>query len=176
MKRLNYIYTIQTKKKPTAPGCWDYLDIEIFKEGIKIGEYQRNYSTNYNDWCPFEFKGKEYALYSHDYETVSIMSLPDCKLIAEHNSGFCPVDFAIPDIEDEYFIKFPYAIVAGCCWGDDSGGWKLEAVFILSNKEEYNELDSVCKNALDYLCNEWDYVLILKGAKLTEEQQKSSRV
>ena len=97
----------------------------------------------YNTFYPFEWDGKEYALYSHDYETVSLMSLPNCKLIAEHASGFCPVDFAIPldaDSEgggdswfnsselDEDDVIEKIALVADCVWGDDSGGWKIQAV------------------------------------------------
>lgn len=137
MKKLNKKYTINTTTEETKPGCWNYLNVEILCDGVKIGEYKRNYHALYNTFYPFEWNGKEYALYSHDYETVSLMSLPDCKLIAEHESGFCPVDFAIPlesgilfnsnDLEKTDFMG-KFALVAGCVWGDDSGGWKIQAI------------------------------------------------
>lgn len=135
MKKLDNKYTVVNVSKPTEPGCWNYLDIDILCDGKKIGEYKRNYYAFYNTFYPFEWKEKEYALYSHDYQTVSLMSLPDCKLIAEHASGFCPVDFAIPqdelfdsnELEKTDFIG-KFALVAGCVWGDDSGGWKIQAV------------------------------------------------
>jgi len=138
MKKLDKKYTINTTKEETKPGCWNYLNVEILCGENKVGEYKRNYHTLYNTFYPFEWKEKEYALYSHDYQTVSLMSLPDCKLIAEHASGFCPVDFAIPrDDSDDFFrsedlketdFMGTFALVAGCVWGDDSGGWKIEAV------------------------------------------------
>lgn len=140
MKRLNDKYTIKTKKVETKPGCWNYLNVEIFNGEEKVGEYQRNYSSMYNTFYPFEWNGKEYALYSHDYQTVSLMSLPDCKLIAEDTESiFCPVDFNVPDPDgsNDYWKEEDLnedapirnmAIVAGCVWGDDSGGWKIQAV------------------------------------------------
>jgi len=143
MKKLNN-YTITKTTIPTKPGCWDVLKIEVLKDDQRVGEYGRNYRSFYNTFYPFEWRGKEYALYSHNYTTVSLMSLPDCKLIAEHDSGFCPVDFTIPrdidspdsgdsywdegEIEDKSSLIANMAIVAGCHWGDDSGGWKLKAV------------------------------------------------
>ena len=136
MKRLlNKKYSVKTSEVKNGEGCWSSLKVEIFQGDNKIGEYLRNYSCLYNTFYPFEWNGKDYALYSQDYETVSLMSLPDCKLISEHNSGFCPVDFCIPDQnedcledvdENSYFANM--AIVSGCVWGDDSGGWKIKAV------------------------------------------------
>lgn len=135
MKRLKN-YTVKTSDISNGHGYCNSLLVEILKDGIKIGEYTRNYHSMYNTFYPFKWKEKEYALYSHDYETVSLMSLPDCQLIVEHNSGFCPVDFSVPndyDYWDESKLDpnskiANLAIVAGCVWGDDSGGWKLEAI------------------------------------------------
>jgi len=136
MKKLNY--TTKNLKKENNTGCWDSLIVEIYKDDNKVGEYIRNYFAMYNTFYPFELNEKEYALYSHNYQTVSLMSLPDCKLIAEHASGFCPVDFAIPREDgDDYFMSEhlkendfmgKFAVAAGCVWGDDSGGWKIQAV------------------------------------------------
>lgn len=134
MKMSNY--TVKTSKVENDPGCWNSLAVEVYNGENKVGEYLRNYHCMYNTFYPFEWKGKEYALYSPDYQTVSLMSLPDCKLIAEHASGFCPVDFTVPK-EDDFFspdelsetdFMGTLALVAGCVWGDDSGGWKIEAI------------------------------------------------
>ncbi len=137
MKRLlNKKYNVKTSEVKTKEGCWSCLKVEIFQGKNKIGEYKRNYPSLFNTFYPFEWNGKDYALYSPDYETTSLMTLPACKLISKHNSGFCPVDFCVPDDEKFYDVdeidKDSYianmAIVAGCAWGDDSGGWKIKAV------------------------------------------------
>ena len=47
-------------------------------------------------------------MYSQDYETTSIMSLPDCKHIADTNSGFCPVDYFVPEFKEFYFEQKYY--------------------------------------------------------------------
>lgn len=99
IKGLKQRYTTTCTSIPTRPGCWDVLNVEIFDNGEKIGEYKRNYSSFYNTFFPFEKNGKHYALYSKDYQTTSVMSLPDCQHIADTESYFCPVDFYVPDFE-----------------------------------------------------------------------------
>ncbi len=114
-------YFTKTVQVPTKPGCWNYLKVEIFMndeiaayEGgtivtrtipVKIGEYERNYSSMMETFHPFEQNGKHYALYSPEYTATRIMSLPDCKDIGgeESNSfGFCPVEYAVWHDQEEY--------------------------------------------------------------------------
>lgn len=186
-------YIVKTEKKPTGKNTWDVMTVSIFlKEGeteTKIGEYGRNYHSFMNTFCPFVKNGKEYALYSKDYQTTSVMSLPDCKHIADSKPGFCPVDFFVPDFEEFYITKQFYkeeiekgkdtdnhcsnslkrmeeeeklintrALVAGCVWGDDSGGWKVEMIDIseiengkisLTDELGYFQLPSTAGNLKD---------------------------
>jgi len=170
-------YFIKTTKKENSPGTWNSLICEVFQKNddgteLKIGEYLRNYSSLYDTFFPFKHKGKEYALYSKSYTTTSVMSLPDCKHIADDDKKvFCPTGYFVPDFEeygedmtwyeqrmtedrqkgDERGVKYwqgvideqiknkqiagKYALVSGCVWGDDSGGWKV-CLLDLSEVEE----------------------------------------
>lgn len=99
-------FTKKTEIK-TGKDTWSKYLIEIYTNDesgveIKCGEYERNYSSFMNTFVPFIKNGKEYALYSKEYETTSVMSLPDCKHIADTESGFCPVDFYVPDFKRFY--------------------------------------------------------------------------
>lgn len=161
-------FTVKTSPVPTKPGCWDHTLVEIYDGDAKVGEYTRNYGgyAETTFW-PFQRLGQWYALYSRDYPTTSLMSLPDCKHLANTESGFCPTDFYVPDAdwsmslecEDKVLrqciagqegkpaeerhgnydrwvraleklpAKFTkigaFGLVAGCHWGDDSGGMKV---------------------------------------------------
>lgn len=100
-------FTVKTTSIPSRPGCWNILKVEIFCFNKKIGEYQRGYSSFFNTFCPFEQDGKWYALYSADYTTTRVMSLPDCKDLGGEKSdsyGFCPVDYYVPRYKN-MFIK-----------------------------------------------------------------------
>jgi hypothetical protein len=132
------------------------LLVGVFDENDnKIGEYTRNYQSLYNTFEVFKQKGKWLALFSADYETTSIMELPSCKVLGNNNTGFCPVDFYVPNY---YWHKFEvngkdesgyvneintleeidseslkvddlkyhdFGFIAGCYWGDDSS-WKIQ--------------------------------------------------
>lgn len=93
------------------PGTWNSLRVGIFQrpEGAKeisdtdtqIGEYVRNYSSLMRTFHPFQLRGKWYALYSKDYTSTRLMSLPDCTDIGGEDrsqGGFCPVDFWVPPL------------------------------------------------------------------------------
>lgn len=84
----------------TKPGCWNYLDIGIFKNGEQVGYYQRNYSSLHKTFYPFIANdGQWYALYSKDYTATRIMRLSDCKDMGGeegNGAGFCPVEFYVP--------------------------------------------------------------------------------
>jgi hypothetical protein len=114
-------YFVKTSDVPTRPGCWNYLKVEVFMNEeqpvyengqmvtkvvpVKIGEYERNYSSLMNTFHPFEQNGKHYALYSPKYTATRIMSLPDCKDIGREEPssfGFCPVEYAVWHDEEEY--------------------------------------------------------------------------
>lgn len=100
-------------------GYWRYLRVGIFQrpeadikvEGyseplvsdtdVQIGEYQRNYSSLYRTFHPFQLRGKWYALYSKEYTATRVMSLPDCKDLGGEEReqwGFCPTDYWVPGL------------------------------------------------------------------------------
>jgi hypothetical protein len=106
-------------KKDNGQGYWNYLNVGVFQRpeadlkvsgyseplvsdtDVLIGEYQRNYSTMYRTFHPFQLRGKWFALYSKDYTATRIMSLPDCKDIGGEEReqwGFCPTDFWVPGL------------------------------------------------------------------------------
>lgn len=115
--------------------------LEVAEDGTQtqIGEFFRNYGAMYNTWEPFEQDGKCYALFSPHYTGTSVMSLPDCKVIASELDsayGFCPTGFYVPTdmrtyIDDTDPAPLPeewqgkFGFVCGCVWGDDTT-WKIE--------------------------------------------------
>lgn len=159
-------YITRTTEIKTGKGTWSKLNVEILMAGPEgdyavIGSYERNYSSIYNTFFPFEKNGKHYALYSKDYQATSVMSLPDCKHLGSTNDfDFCPVDYYVPDFTEFLEMKKFYeeriakgddkkhwamsleewhkeralvgtkALVSGCVWGDDSGGWKVHMLDI----------------------------------------------
>lgn len=119
-------YKVQTTEVKSRDGCWNTLQVDIFEnkeDGYeKIGGYERGYANLFNTFVPFIQRGKEYALYSINYTTTSIMRLPSCEYVCgeERNSyGFCPVDYYVP-YEPDCGIHGDFGFVAGCIWGDDS--------------------------------------------------------
>jgi hypothetical protein len=112
-------YAKVLNKKDNGKGYWNYLNVGIFQRAeadttvrgytkpqisagdVQIGEYQRNYSTMYRTFHPFELRGKWYALYSKDYTSTRIMALPSCKDLGGEERdqwGFCPVDYWVPGL------------------------------------------------------------------------------
>lgn len=93
------------------PNEWKGLKIGVFQaendKEEQIGEYERNYSTLFNTFLPFQQNGRDFALYSPDYTATRIMELPSCKDIGgeePHSQGFCPTDYFVPTyIEQETF-------------------------------------------------------------------------
>ena len=115
-----------------------------------VGSYERNYHSLYKTFFPFVGQdGLWYALYSPNYTTTRVMSLPDCKDIAGDEPsahGFCPVDFFVPYLDGNLLISEDggetkladgglafcpsahlgkFGFVSGCVWGDDSS-WKVQ--------------------------------------------------
>jgi hypothetical protein len=154
-------YFLKTEKIDNGSGSWNYVKCEIYSKNndgseTRCGEYIRKYSSYAEEtFSPFTMNGKDYALYSSDYTTVRVMSLPDCIDIGgreKSSNGFCPVEIYIPrytyikdyegerrdwvffenstaDVsgEEKYDRYAPFAIMIGCVWGDDSS-WKYRFI------------------------------------------------
>lgn len=126
-------YRVEATQKASRPGCWDILDVSIFKGETEIGKYERGYPSLFNTFLPFVgVDGEQYALYSADYTCTRVMKLPSCEdwCGEEPNGfGFCPTGYHIPLIESwedpNKFSHAPFGFVSGCVWGDD-GSWKVE--------------------------------------------------
>jgi hypothetical protein len=125
LQRRAPFYAKVLNKKDNGKGYWEYLNVGIFQRpeadlkvkgyseplvsgtDVQIGEYQRNYSSMMRTFHPFQMTGatrstpRWYALYSKDYTSTRIMSLPDCKDIGGEERdqwGFCPTDFWVPGL------------------------------------------------------------------------------
>ncbi len=141
------MYTLNTTKIEGVSGAWATTLCEIMLDGEKVGEYKRHYPSYAQEtFFPFEVDGEWYALYSENYQTISLMKLPDCVDILSKESKeqlfhFCPIGVYIPKIiykTYEYNGEFigcwsknengtdfcEMAFLLGCVWGDDSS-WKL---------------------------------------------------
>ena len=157
------MYTAQVlESKEITPGCWNVLRVGVFDEnGNQVGEYERNYHNLYETFFPFKKGDKWYALYSRDYTSTRVMSLPDCKDLGGEERdtwGFCPVEYYVPYEEHEgefdTFEAHPeMGLVAGCVWGDDCS-WKIqyldlskveEGIIKRDNRFGYIELPSDMK-------------------------------
>ena len=99
-------YSLKISKIDNGPGKWQSNLCEVLNEkGEKLGSYIRYYdSFSKNTFAPFEYNGKEYALISSDYQTISVITLPDCKIYELKEEckkqlfHFCPVSIYIPKI------------------------------------------------------------------------------
>jgi len=100
-------------KIDNSKGCWKSLNVgvfEIIKQGdqkieTQIGEYNRNYSSLMDTFCPFKLGNSWYALYSKHYMYTRVMSLPDCKDLGgeedsnvEYKNHFCPMEYYVPTV------------------------------------------------------------------------------
>ncbi len=142
------IFTTENIATQSDPGSFFYISSE---EDVKIGEYTRNYSNFYDTFYPFTYNGRDYALYSSNYDETRLMELPSCiNLGAEESRGFCPTQYYIPKYSiftGEYTEQKIYGLsddfketeklsplqyenfgfVAGCVWGDD---WSYKIEFL----------------------------------------------
>lgn len=101
---MNY-HVKELEKIEIKPGCWNYLRIGVFLDDVQIGEFQKNYHSHaIKTFAPFERNGQWHALYTEDYQHLSVMSLPDCKKIGDEKSSFCPVEVYIPQYQT---YKYP---------------------------------------------------------------------
>lgn len=118
-------YYTKVKEVPKGPGNWSHLDVKVFEarngEERQIGSYERNYSSFFKTFLPFELGGEWYALYSPRYTATRVMKLPSCEDIGgeeENAYGFCPTAFWVPKLKEDGLGVFGF--VTGCVWGDDS--------------------------------------------------------
>lgn len=93
-----------------GPGIWNGLRVGVFRvqdgKEERIGEYSRNYGTNFDCFFPFRRNGADFALYSPDYTCTRVMALPACKDIggeAPEGGGFCPVEYYVPSFVRQEF-------------------------------------------------------------------------
>jgi hypothetical protein len=115
----------------TKPGSWHSLEVEVVRNADRkvVGTYRRDYPQLFRTFHPFVVAGRDLALYSPDYTATRVMELPSCRDIGGETpiaSGFCPVDYYIPQSESREPLS-PYGFVAGCVWGDDST-WKIQVL------------------------------------------------
>lgn len=148
-------YFVECSQIKNRKGCWNSTKVEIFQhhddEKKKIGEYIRNYgSRGEKTFCPFRQDDKEFALISDHYTRTKVISLPDCKDVAEEpidGFGFCPVEFYVPDDDDEDVwvdegVNGRFGFIAGCVWGDDSS-WKIR--FLDLSKIQEGIIENDCR-------------------------------
>lgn len=129
----------------SPPRTWKKVHVEVFDQGRKVGEFDRNYNM-LGTFEPFRQGDRDYALVSPHYTAISLMDLRTGEIIGgeEPNSnGFCPVGFYVPDWWDVHDgrvlpgslwwtpdYEWPagdFGFVWGCVWGDDSS-WKVQHV------------------------------------------------
>jgi len=111
---------------PVGEGRRGTLKVEVVEEAetTVVGSYLRNYPAFFDTFCPFKKGGKDFALYSPDYTTTRVMSLPSCADLGGEEpatGGFCPVDYFVPADPDTGEAG-DLGFVAGCIWGDDTSG------------------------------------------------------
>lgn len=102
-------FHVKTKSVDNGPGVWKYTLVEVYDGDKKIGEYQRNYgSFGEETFYPFKQGDQWYALYSTDYTSTRVMTLPDCKDYCGEDPdswGFCPTELWVPYYESEPVYK-----------------------------------------------------------------------
>ena len=137
-------FYIKTEEIKNGEGYWSYTKVTIFdkeQNDKQIGEYTRNYH-GHTDGTFFPFKNKKgewFALYSEVYHATYVMSLPDCKKIAEcttarvgnkfDSSGFCPVGYYVPFVsawEMAWGDKFPDKPATEILWTDPESEGEMD--------------------------------------------------
>jgi hypothetical protein len=132
------------------PCSWNYTLVEIFTNNTKVGQYVRNYPHILHTFCPFHYRGTDYALISRDFLRTSIIRLPDCKYIASvgaHN--FQPVCYHVPMISPEMIGQYDqygheiigpnvsWALVAGTYYKSDQRYFQVQCIDMGNLKAGY---------------------------------------
>lgn len=107
-------FRITTESVQNQPGTWNSTKVTIYRDsmydigsnvyrqGLKIGEYLRNYSSyGFETFCPFQIGEDWYALYSASYTATRVMKLHEDRIEdwcgeESHSNGFCPVEIYVP--------------------------------------------------------------------------------
>jgi len=163
-------YFTREESVTTKPGCWDVLDVKIFRKGEdgkedQVGFYRRDYGDMFRTFHPFVKGDKEYALYSDDYTRTAVMELPSCRFVCGEEGdtfGFCPVDFYVPNKEEDELIgerglDGSFGFVAGCIWGDDCT-WKVQ----------WLDLSGIEKGIIRRDSKKLGYISIFRGLSLRQ--------
>lgn len=115
-------FTIQVKLVANKPGQWESSEVTVYLQRpedaapISVGSYRREYPSYVEQtFCPFSTEdGTWYALYSHDYNTLSLARLTGgFTHLHSLNDHFCPVEVGVPFI---YEVK------------NADGEWRIEEV------------------------------------------------
>jgi hypothetical protein len=124
---------------------WDTSIVRIFDGETEVGNYARNYGTfGVETFEPFEQNGKWYALYSRDYTSTRVMTLPDCQDIGgeeEKSNGFCPVELWVP--------RYKSLTASNRVTGDVRENWRFESY------AEQQEFDSLARPGEDISLGPW---------------------
>ena len=109
-----YAETIENKN----PGGWGNLVIGVYQQDEKDGEkkllgtYERNYSTNFNNFSYCRKGDRFFALYSPNYTSTRVMEIfpgngfKDIGGEEKAGGGFCPTDLYIPQVREYIFEQF----------------------------------------------------------------------
>lgn len=127
-------YTLKTLPIDNGSGHWKSTLCHIFCDEVEIGSYlYRYYNSAEKIFQPFNINGKDYAIISTDYTTVSFITLPDCTPVVltdeskENLSDHCPVECWIPrykeirtEYEAEMILGHPSGVKDFYVYFDDS--------------------------------------------------------
>lgn len=94
-------FYVKTEAKPNpVPTVMGTTLVSIYEGDQYLGSYERMFpALGESTFYPFESGTRWYALYSADYTTTRLMSLPECQDLGGEEPiphGFCPVEFYVP--------------------------------------------------------------------------------
>jgi hypothetical protein len=121
-------FQVRTDSKPNPrPEVMPTTIVSIFEGDQFLGSYEHLFPAyGASTFCPFQHGDRWYALYSADYTTTRMMSLPECQDLGgeEPNpSGFCPVEYYVPR----------YRVVS---WGHPAAG-KTYVSYLFDNADRF---------------------------------------
>jgi hypothetical protein len=94
-------FQVRTETKPNPrPRVMSTTIVSIYGGEQFLGSYEHLFPAyGESTFCPFQHDDRWYALYSADYTTTRVMSLPECRDLGGEEptpSGFCPVEYYVP--------------------------------------------------------------------------------
>jgi len=160
-------FRLEISSVQNRPGTWNSTKVSIYRDddydvktnvyrkGILIGEYLRNYgSYAFESFHPFQIDEEWYALYSAEYTATRVMKLHEDRIEdwcgeESHANGFCPTEFYVPkfaqfrnkmEIQGKE-TEYDYYMVDGDCEKDDFMEGLLSPEFV---KLEYCNFGFLC--------------------------------